>query len=88
MTNPAMLGQWRGSRPSSGRVNASLNVFNLIMIMFMVFPAGGSAAAPVAMKTSYKWNLAGELIMERPSGSSIADWFSNIDNKTQYSCKC
>ena len=58
-----------------------------ILSILVLLPTQASAAAPVALKASYEWNLAQSLVMDNRVGSLVSYWFSNFDNNTVLSGK-
>lgn len=48
----------------------------------------GISAAPVtALKTAaMPWTMAEKIVMDRPQGIRVAEWFGNTSNSTQYTC--
>jgi hypothetical protein len=78
------LPQWSArAKPKLALVDS----ISTICILLMILPEVARAAAPVALKTSFAWDMSGNLVIDKPFGIDIKKWFNFTDVNTTYSSK-
>lgn len=56
------------------------------LTLLWVWACPVQAIAPVAVNSSYTWNLATAGVMIQAAGMDPARWFYNVDSTTMYKC--
>lgn len=78
------LSRWSATAKTKLTLSDSIILFVIVAILL---PKVARATAPVALYSSYHWNMGKDMVIEKPFGIDVKKWFKYTDTNTTYSSR-